>query len=74
MYVFIQGAQLAIDARADKAVTRELGQLLFEFSLSAANNRRQDHNALAFGKIEHIVQDLIDTLTGNRRPAFGAVR
>ena len=47
--LFIQRAQLAIDARANESVLRQLGQLFFEFAFAAAHDGRQDHDALALG-------------------------
>src|SRR2546430_9645103 len=72
--VFVKRTQLPVDARANKTVAGELCQFLLEFALSPANDRRKDHHALALGKREHALQNLIDALPGNRLAAPRAMR
>src|SRR6266550_8219569 len=64
-YFFIERAELTVDARADESVASQFGQLLFEFSFAAANNRGQDHHSLAFRQREHVMQNLLDALAGD---------
>src|SRR5258706_6081612 len=73
-YFFIQRAQFAIDARANESVAGQFSELFFEFSLAAPNNGSQNHHALAAGQGQHILQNLIDTLTRDRRPALITMR
>ncbi len=72
--LFIKRTQLAVDAGPNEPVTRQLCDLFFELAFAATNNRRQDHDPLAFGQHQHILQNLIDTLSGNRRAALRAMR
>jgi len=71
---FIQRAQFAIDASANKTVARQLCQLFFEFAFSTAHDRRQNHDALAFRQGTYVLQDLIDTLARDRCAASRTMR
>ncbi len=72
--LFIQRAEFAIDARPDESILGQLCQLFLEFTFTAANDGRQDHDALAFGQREYTLQNLIDTLPRDRRAAAIAMR
>ena len=72
--LLIKGAQFAIDARPNEPVTRQLCDLFFELAFAPADNRRQDHDPLAFGQHQNVLQNLIDALSGNRRATLRAMR
>ena len=64
--VFVQRAQLAINAGANKSIFCQFRDFLLKLAFPAAHDRRQDHHALTFGQCQHAVYDLLDTLSCNR--------
>ena len=72
--LFVERQQFAIDTRADETFFRELLELFLELAFAAANDRREHHHAFAFGQSEHVLHDLIDALSRDRRAADVTVR
>ena len=64
---------LAVYAHADEALLDDVLQNLNVFALLAADDRREQLNARAFGQGKHLIDHLIDGLLGDFPPAFGAV-
>src|SRR6185436_6966407 len=71
--LFVELSNLPVNPGAIKTRACKLLDLLFELALSAANDRSEDHHPLAFGKMCHLLDDLIDRLTGNGAAALRAV-
>ena len=63
----------SIHAHRDEALLDDVFQNLDVFALLAADDRREQLHARAFGQGKHLIDHLIDGLLGDFPPAFGAV-
>ena len=72
--LFVQVAQLAIDAGTHKSMLRQLGQLHFEFAFAAAHQRSQYHDALFCFKLHHTLHNLVSGLAADGLAATRTVR
>ncbi len=71
---FVERAKRAVHAGAHESLAEEFFEILFVFALAAAYDRREDHDALAFGQRQDLLQDLFGRLARNLDAAGGAVR
>ncbi len=65
---------LAVDLHAREAVAPELLEHVAELALPVAHDRRVDGELRALGQREHLLDDLVERLAGDRPPADRAVR
>ena len=72
--LFIQLANLAVDANTVKSRSGKFLDFLFEFALPPANDWSEYHHALAFGQRRHLLDDLIDRLARDRPATFWTMR
>jgi hypothetical protein len=59
---------------AREALAAQLLEHVAELALAAAHDRRVDREARALGQRQHLVDDLLGRLAGDRPPADRAVR
>ena len=71
--VLVQPADLAVDLHARVALRPQLLEELPVLALSAAHQRRHDHEARPLGKLHDLVDDLLRRLPGDRTAADVAV-
>jgi hypothetical protein len=71
---FIQRTQHAIHTRADKALSKELFEILLVFAFPATHDGRKNHDALAFRQREDLLQDLLGALARDFDATSGAMR
>ena len=72
--VFVERAEDGIDAGLAEPLLLQLGQLLLELPLAAADDRRQHVDARILWIQHHHVHDALERLGGNLAPALGTVR
>ena len=65
---------LAVDLDAREAVAAELVEHVAELALAAADDRRVDREPRALRQREHLLDDLVEALAGDRPAADRAVR
>ena len=65
---------LAVDLHAREAVAAELLEHVAELALPVAHDRRVDGELRPLGQREHLLDDLVERLAGDRPPADRAVR
>ncbi len=71
---FVERAEHAIHAGAYEALAEKLFKILLIFAFSAANDGREDHDALAFRQRQDLLQDLFGALARDFDAASGAMR
>src|SRR6185369_13781391 len=72
--VLFEGAELAVDARLGVAAHAQAGELLLELPFAAADDRREDVDALVLRIEHHHVDDPLERLAGDFLAAVRAMR
>ena len=70
----LEQALLAVDLDAREALAAELLEDVLVLALAVAHDRRVDGEARALGELEHLVDDRLEALAGDRAAADRAVR
>ena len=71
---FVERAEHAIDAGAHEALAEKFFEILLVFAFAAANDGREDHDALALRQRQDLLQDLLGALARDFDAAGGAMR
>ncbi len=72
--LFVERAQDAIDAGAQKALAREFFEVLFVFAFTAAHDGGENHDARFVGERHDLAQNLLGALARNFDAAVRAMR
>ena len=70
----LEQVRLAVDAHAREALAAQALEHVAVLALAAAHERRVDREARALGQRQHLIDDLLGGLAGDRPPADRAVR
>ena len=70
----IQFIEIAVDARADEALGVQLGKHLLVLAFALVHHRCQQHQTLALGQGQHLIDHLGDRLRLQRLAMLGAMR
>ena len=72
--LLVEVARLAVHLHAREALAAQLLEEVLVLALAVADDRRVDRELRLLGQAQHLVDDRLDRLPGDRPPADGAVR